>query len=116
MTRMPYSTEINDIPALLDLQQSPREFGQMICDQFDMLYEDGAKTGRVMSICLHPFLVGYPHRANILPRRSRTSRRAERCGSRPAARSSTGTRKTIPANPERADRRGRNERDRASHH
>src|SRR5262245_9078954 len=34
----------------------------MICDQFDVLYEDGAKTGRVMSICLHPFLIGHPHR------------------------------------------------------
>ena len=35
----------------------------MICDQFDVLYEDGAKTGRVMSICLHPFLIGHPHRS-----------------------------------------------------
>ena len=35
----------------------------MIRDQFDVLYEDGAKTGRCMSICLHPFLVGVPHRA-----------------------------------------------------
>jgi len=60
---LPYSTEINDIPALLGLHQSPERFGQMICDQFDVLYEDGAKTGRVMSICLHPFLVGYPHRS-----------------------------------------------------
>jgi allantoinase len=63
MIAMPYSVEINDIPALLDLHQSPEYFGQMICDQFDVLYEDGAKTGRVMSICLHPFLVGYPHRS-----------------------------------------------------
>jgi len=63
MIAMPYSTEINDIPALLDLHQSPETFGRMICDQFDVLYEDGAKTGRVMSICLHPFLVGYPHRS-----------------------------------------------------
>jgi allantoinase len=63
MIAMPYSTEINDIPAFLDLHQSPEVFGQMICDQFDVLYEDGAKTGRVMSICLHPFLVGYPHRS-----------------------------------------------------
>jgi allantoinase len=66
MIAMPYSTEINDIPALLDLHQSPEVFGQMICDQFDVLYEDGAKTGRVMSICLHPFLVGYPHRSKYL--------------------------------------------------
>ena len=63
MTSMPYSAELNDIPALLGLHQSPERFGQMICDQFDVLYEDGAKTGRVMSICLHPFLVGHPHRS-----------------------------------------------------
>ena len=63
MIAMPYSVEINDIPALLDLHQSPETFGQMICDQFDVLYEDGAQTGRVISICLHPFLVGYPHRS-----------------------------------------------------
>ena len=66
MISMPYSTEINDIPAFLDLHQSPEVFGQMICDQFDVLYEDGAKTGRVMSVCLHPFLVGYPHRSKYL--------------------------------------------------
>ena len=63
MISMPYSSEINDIPALLGLHQSPERFGQMICDQFDVLYEDGATTGRVMSICLHPFLVGHPHRS-----------------------------------------------------
>jgi len=63
MFSMPYSQEINDIPALLGLHQSPEAFGQMICDQFDVLYEDGAKTGRVMSICLHPFLIGHPPRS-----------------------------------------------------
>jgi peptidoglycan/xylan/chitin deacetylase (PgdA/CDA1 family) len=63
MFSMPYSQELNDIPALLSLHQSPEGFGQMICDQFDVLYEDGAKTGRVMSICLHPFLIGHPHRS-----------------------------------------------------
>ena len=60
---MPYSIEINDIPAFLDHHQSGETFGRMICDQFDGLYEDGAKTGRVMAICLHPFLIGHPHRA-----------------------------------------------------
>jgi hypothetical protein len=28
-----------------------------------VLYEDGAKTGRVMAICLHPFLIGHPYRS-----------------------------------------------------
>jgi peptidoglycan/xylan/chitin deacetylase (PgdA/CDA1 family) len=63
---MPYSTEINDIPALIGMKQSSEQFGQMICDQFDVLYEDGAATGRVMSICLHPFLIGHPHRSKYL--------------------------------------------------
>jgi allantoinase len=60
---MPYSIELNDIPVFLDQGQAPETFGKMISDQFDVLYEDGAKTGRVMSICLHPFLIGHPHRS-----------------------------------------------------
>jgi len=63
MISLPYSIEINDIPAFLELKRSPEEFGRMICDQFDVLYEDGATAGRVMSICLHPFLIGHPHRS-----------------------------------------------------
>jgi peptidoglycan/xylan/chitin deacetylase (PgdA/CDA1 family) len=63
MISIPYSVEINDIPAFIDLKQSAETFGRMICDQFDVLYEDGAKTGRVMAICLHPFLIGHPYRS-----------------------------------------------------
>jgi len=63
MLSMPYSIEMNDIPVFLDSGQSPETFGKMICDQFDVLYEDGATSGRVMSICLHPFLIGHPHRS-----------------------------------------------------
>jgi peptidoglycan/xylan/chitin deacetylase (PgdA/CDA1 family) len=63
MLSMPYSIELNDIPVFLDAGQSPETFGRMICDQFDVLYEDGAKSGRVMSICLHPFLIGHPNRS-----------------------------------------------------
>jgi allantoinase len=65
---IPYSAEINDIPAMLDHHRSAEEFARMICDQLDVLCEDGAKSGRVMSICLHPFLVGHPHRSKYLDR------------------------------------------------
>ena len=64
----PYSIELNGIPVFLDQGQSPETFGRMICDQFDVLYEDGARTGRVMSICLHPFLIGHPHRSKYFDR------------------------------------------------
>jgi allantoinase len=41
-------------------------FRQMICDQFDVLYKEGAKSGRVMAIALHPYLMGVPHRIGAL--------------------------------------------------
>ena len=63
MLSMPYSIEINDIPAFLEMKQSGESFARMIRDQFDVLYEDGARTGRVMAISLHPFLIGHPHRS-----------------------------------------------------
>jgi peptidoglycan/xylan/chitin deacetylase (PgdA/CDA1 family) len=66
MMSIPYSVEINDIPAIIDGKQSAEAFGQMIKDQFDVLYEDGATTGRVMSICLHPFIIGHPFRSKYL--------------------------------------------------
>jgi hypothetical protein len=63
---IPYSEEINDIPAVLEQKQSPEAFYRMIVDQLDVLYADGAKIGRVMSICLHPFITGHPFRAKYL--------------------------------------------------
>lgn len=56
---VPYSIEVNDIPAFLDRGWAAETFYQTIVDQFDGLYEDGAKSGRVMAICLHPFLTGH---------------------------------------------------------
>jgi allantoinase len=63
MLSIPYSIELNDIPNFLELKRTGEEFGRQICDQFDVLYEDGATSGRVMAICLHPFLIGHPHRS-----------------------------------------------------
>ncbi len=73
---MPYSIEINDIPAFLEHHMTGEEFCQMICDQFDGLYEAGARSSRVMAICLHPFLIGHPHRAKYLDKRARPHSRA----------------------------------------
>ena len=66
MISMPYSSEMNDIPACSSTTRARNTSAGMIRDQFDVLYEDGAKTGRVMSICLHPFLIGHPHRSKYL--------------------------------------------------
>jgi hypothetical protein len=33
---------------------------------FDTLYEEGAESGRVMCLALHPFVMGRPHRIRHL--------------------------------------------------
>ena len=43
-----------------------RDFVQMITDQFDTLYAEGADSGRVMCIALHPYLTGVPYRIKYL--------------------------------------------------
>lgn len=63
---VPYSMEINDIPAFLGAGLSPRQFFQTMCDQFDVLYEEGASTGRIFGLCLHPFIAGQAFRAKWL--------------------------------------------------
>jgi peptidoglycan/xylan/chitin deacetylase (PgdA/CDA1 family) len=59
---VPYSPDINDKPVFERQHKTAREFEQMICDQFDVLYEEGAESGRVMAVAIHPYLTGMPHR------------------------------------------------------
>jgi peptidoglycan/xylan/chitin deacetylase (PgdA/CDA1 family) len=59
---VPYSHEINDKPAFERAHHTADEFREMICRQFDVLYREGAESGRVMAIALHPYLTGVPHR------------------------------------------------------
>jgi peptidoglycan/xylan/chitin deacetylase (PgdA/CDA1 family) len=68
MYSIPYSLEINDIPAFIELKRTAEEFYRMIMDQFEVLYEEGAHSGKVMAICLHPFIIGHPFRAKWLDR------------------------------------------------
>jgi peptidoglycan/xylan/chitin deacetylase (PgdA/CDA1 family) len=59
---MPYTVECNDLPAVLNFGTPPAALGQMLKDQFDMLYEEGKTNARVMPICLHTFIVGQAFR------------------------------------------------------
>jgi peptidoglycan/xylan/chitin deacetylase (PgdA/CDA1 family) len=63
---MPYTQQLNDKSAIERRFNTADEFRQMICDQFDVLYREGAKSGRVMAIALHPYLIGMPHRIGAL--------------------------------------------------
>jgi allantoinase len=68
LVSIPYSYEINDSPFLYNRYGTIDEFEAAIRRQFDTLYAEGARSGRVMAICLHPYLIGVPHRIGGLDR------------------------------------------------
>jgi allantoinase len=65
---IPYTLELNDMPLFNMPSISIQDFLQRIRDAFDVLYEESAGSPRVMSIALHPFLIGSPHRIRYLDR------------------------------------------------
>jgi allantoinase len=68
LVAMPYTLEIGDIPHFLFHGGSGPDFERMIVDQFEVMYEDGKRVPRILSIALHPFIVGHPFRARYLER------------------------------------------------
>ena len=65
LVSVPYSIELNDVPIFMNSYEGD-VFFQMCKDQFDTLYAEGAESGRVMCIALHPFLIGQPDRVKYL--------------------------------------------------
>jgi peptidoglycan/xylan/chitin deacetylase (PgdA/CDA1 family) len=66
---LPYSHEINDATIIWQYHASADEFAEQIQDQFDLLYREAARHGgRVLSISLHPWIIGQPHRIGALER------------------------------------------------
>lgn len=59
---VPYSLEMNDTIAYVVNKVEPRRYGQMIKDNFDRLYHEGAESGTVMCIPTHNYQVSCPHR------------------------------------------------------
>jgi allantoinase len=62
---VPYSGQTNDVI----IQMADREtdfFYQQVKDQFDTLYREGADSGRVMCVSLHPQMIGRPNSAKYL--------------------------------------------------
>ncbi len=59
---VPYSLEMNDTIAYVVNKVEPRRYGQMLKDNFDRLYQEGAENGTVMCIPTHNYQVSCPHR------------------------------------------------------
>ncbi|MEA2248250.1 MAG: allantoinase [Solirubrobacteraceae bacterium] len=68
MLSLPYSIEVNDIPLFVGKSLSGEDFYRIVVDQFEVLYAEAESSGRVMSLGLHPFVVGLPFRHPYLVR------------------------------------------------
>lgn len=66
MLSVPYSVELNDSPAMVMRHHTGREFADMVTDQFDEMLGQSEARPLVMTIILHPFILGQPHRLRPL--------------------------------------------------
>jgi peptidoglycan/xylan/chitin deacetylase (PgdA/CDA1 family) len=65
LVSVPYSMDTND--GMVYRYPCPPEYFADICKaQFDRLYLEGAASGQVMCVALHPFLIGRPQRIRVL--------------------------------------------------
>ncbi|HKP17323.1 MAG TPA: polysaccharide deacetylase family protein [Gaiellaceae bacterium] len=65
---LPYSSELNDIPAFLLHGMTGADFAEEIVSAFDALYAASESTGLVFTVGLHPFLSGQPQRIGHVAR------------------------------------------------
>lgn len=63
---VPYPAELNDSAAIIHRHNAMPEFADMIVAQFDEMIEQCAKQPLVMTLSLHPFVVGVPFRLGYL--------------------------------------------------
>jgi peptidoglycan/xylan/chitin deacetylase (PgdA/CDA1 family) len=66
LVSIPYTIELNDTQAMNRRNQTAEEFGDLIRSQFEVLYNEGTDSGRVMAIALHPWISGVPHAVGAL--------------------------------------------------
>ena len=65
---IPYSQEINDIPAIIARNQEAATFASMIEDAVTQLLTECESRPLVLGIALHPYVMGQAHRALHLDR------------------------------------------------
>jgi peptidoglycan/xylan/chitin deacetylase (PgdA/CDA1 family) len=63
---IPYSNEINDFTLLTRRNYTTDQFRDILIEELDVLYEEGATTGRIMNLGLHPHVSGRAHRVRAI--------------------------------------------------
>jgi peptidoglycan/xylan/chitin deacetylase (PgdA/CDA1 family) len=63
---LPISLPLDDVNALWDRRIDIDRYTAMITETFDTLYREGAHTGKLLVLHLHPWLIGQPFRIGSL--------------------------------------------------
>ncbi|MBC6402810.1 MAG: polysaccharide deacetylase family protein [Hyphomonadaceae bacterium] len=62
LVSMPYSLEVNDVITYSVMGFDPQRYTDILKHHFDQLLLEGERSGTVMCIPVHPYLVGQPNR------------------------------------------------------
>ena len=99
LTALPTMLEMDDLFTMSSRRVTIDRFAQSLKDGFDAMYRDGASNGRLMSINLHPWLIGQPFRIGYLEEALGYVMGHERSGLGLGQKLSTGTATTSRSSP-----------------
>jgi allantoinase len=63
---VPYTVEMNDFMIFLRRGMTTSQAVEVFKEQFDVLYAEGAESGRLMNLGLHPHVIGKPFRVRAV--------------------------------------------------
>ena len=66
MVSIPYTSEVNDFTVFMGQGLTVDDAFKVLKEQFDWLYREGEKSGRMMNVGLHPHVIGQPFRIRAL--------------------------------------------------
>ncbi len=66
LVTLPYTMELNDIPMMAVQHHEADHLLKRFIDQFDRLYAESEKRAKIISLAIHPYLSGQPHRIKYL--------------------------------------------------
>jgi peptidoglycan/xylan/chitin deacetylase (PgdA/CDA1 family) len=66
LVTLPYTIELNDIPMMIVQHHESDHLLRRTIDQFDRLYAEGKDRAKIVSLAIHPYISGQPHRIKYL--------------------------------------------------
>jgi peptidoglycan/xylan/chitin deacetylase (PgdA/CDA1 family) len=66
LVTLPYTIELNDIPMMIVQHHESEYLLRRAIDQFDRLYAEGKDRAKIVTLAIHPYISGQPHRIKYL--------------------------------------------------